>query len=250
MPFISFSRLHSHFCNVATPCRFGWPAKVTATEKTLHRSVERKFARQWRLMNSPVFGVLSWVLALSVPQRKGFGIFRHGAEDEPQAGEQFAAIHSKQALPDEETKVPEALQNMYSEVGLAKESPNPAEIPELALFLSGGVWAVESIEKTPEVVLDSWQCFEVQLPGPLGRTRHLAGRIVRDWHGQVSSAIGAMNPATRKCTTQSGRVYELGAQNGLTADGEYTWGKWLRINQATGIVDVTDEIKKMLTRSA
>jgi len=262
MPFFSFSRFHSHFCGVATPCRFGLPAKVAATEEALHMSVERNFFRQWRLMNSPVFKVLSWVLAWFVPQRKGFGKFRHGAEDDPQAGEQFAGIDAKellqcskaidrpQDLPSEATKVPEALQNMGSEVGLAKEFPSPAEFPELALLLSGGIWAIESIEQTPEVVLDSWQCFEVQLPGLPGRTRHFAGSNARHWHGQVSSAIVAMDPATRRCTTSSGRVYELGESNGLAGNGEYTWRQWLHINQVSDIVDVTDEIKRMLAGSA
>lgn len=257
MPFFRCSNLHLRDYRVNTSCCFGLPAKVAVTEEALHMSVERNFARQWRLMNSPVFKVLSWVLAWFVTQRKGFGKFRHGTEDDPQAGEQFALIDSKellqcskaidspQDLPSEGAEVPEALQNMGSEVGLAKESPSPAEFPELALLLSGGIWAIESIEQTPEVMLDSWQCFELQRLGRPGRTRHFTGTNVRERHGQVSSAICAMDPATRRCTTQSGRVYELGTRNGLTGDGEYTWRQWLLINQATAIIDVTDEINKM-----
>ena len=117
-------------------------------------------------------------------------------------------------------------------------------------MLIGGVWAIESIEQTPELMLDSWQCFELQLPGLPSRTRHLAGSNVLNWHGQISSAIVAMDPATRKCTTRSGRVYELGVRNGLTGDGEYTWHQWLLINQACSLVDVTDEIKKILAEAA
>ena len=262
MSLFSFFRFHFHFCSIATPCRFGWPATVAATEKTLHRSVEHKFARQWRLMNSPVFKVLSRVLAWFVPLREGFGKFRHGAQDDAQPGKQFAAIGSKELLhcsraidgpqhpPSKDTKMPEALQNMDLAVGLAKESPSPAESPELALFITGGVWAIESSKQTPDVLLDSWQCFELQRPGRPERTRHLAGTNARHWHGQVSSAIVAMDPATRRCTTNSGRVYELGERNGLAGNGEYTWHQWLCINHATGIVDVTVEIKKMLTRPA
>jgi hypothetical protein len=246
VPFFSFFRLHSHLCSVATPCRFGWPANVAATKETLHRSVERKFARQWRLLNSPVFRVLFRVPAWFVPQREGFVKFRYGGEDDAQAGEQFAAIYSKRSRAMDRP----ALQNIGSEVGLTKQSTNPAGIPELALFISGGIWATESIEQTPEVLLDSWQCFEVQLPKTLGKARHLAGRNARNGHGRVSSAIGAMDPATRTCTTQLERVYKLGERNGLTPDGEYTWRQWLHINQASDIVDVTDEIKTMLTRSA
>ena len=248
MPFFRYSRLHSHFCSIATPCGLRSPAQVAATEETLHMKFERKFARQWRLMNSPVFGVLSWVLALFVPQRKGFGKFRQRSEGDPQAAKQVDAIDSNEALhfskaidcsQDLPREEPETPPNVDLQDGLASAS-----------FIFGGVWAIESIEKTSEVMLDSWQCFELQLPGQLGRTRHLAGSNARHWHGQVSSAIVAMDPATRKCTTKSGRVYELGTRNGLTGNGEYIWYQWLRINQPTVIVDITDEIKKMLARPA
>ena len=211
-------------------------------------SLERKFARHWRLMSSPVFGALAWMLALFVPHRNGFGKFRQRGEGGPQAGAQFSTTDAKKAL--QFSKAIDSAQDLPRE---EPESPPNMDLQDgfaSASFISGGVWAIESIEQMPEVMLDSWQCFEVQLPGLHGKTRHFAGTKVRERHGQVSSAIVAMDPATRRCTTQSGRVYELGTRNGLTADGEYTWRQWLRINQATDIVDVTDEIKKMLAGSA
>src|SRR2546426_3027379 len=98
MPFFRFSNLPFHVCCIATSCRFGSPAPVAATEESLHMSFERKFARRWRLMNSVVFGALSWVLALFVPHRKGFGKFRQRREGGPQAGEQFSTFDSKELL--------------------------------------------------------------------------------------------------------------------------------------------------------
>lgn len=83
MPFFRFFHFHSQFFSIATPCGLGAPAHVAASEETLHMSFERKFVRQWRLMNSPVFGALSWVLTLFVPHLKSFGKFRHRAEDDP-----------------------------------------------------------------------------------------------------------------------------------------------------------------------
>lgn len=248
MPVFRLFHFHSHLCSIATPCGLRSPALVSVTEETFDMNLERKVARKLRLMSSPVFGALAWMLALFVPHRNGFGKFRRRGEGGPLAGAQFSttdakkalqfskAIDSEQDLPCEE---PESPPNMDLQDGFASAS-----------FISGGVWAIESIEQTPEVMLDSWQCFEMQLPGRPCRTRHLAGSKVRNWHGQVSSAIVAMDPATRKCTTQSGRVYELGTRNGLTGDGEYTWGQWLRINQPSDIVDVTDEIKKILAEAA
>lgn len=238
MPFFRNFHFHSQFCSVTTPCGLRSSTWVAATEETLNMSFERKFARQWRLMKNPVFAALACVLALFVPHRTGFGKFRDSGEEDYQAELLLSSmtIDSAQDLPREE---PESPPNVDLQDGLAS-----------APFISGGVWAIESIEQTPELMLDSWQCFELQLPGLPGRTRYLAGSNVRHWHGQVSSAIVAIDPATRRCTTKSGRVYELDERNGLTGDGDYTWHQWLRINQATGIVDVTDEIKKMLTGSA
>lgn len=244
MPFFRFSHFHFRFCSVTTPCGLRSPVLVSVTEEIFNMNFERKVARKLRLMSSPVFGALAWMLALFVPHRNGFGKFRQRGEGGHQAGAQFSttdanealqfskAIDSAHDLPREELKCPP---NMDLLDGLVSAS-----------FISGGVWAIESIEQTRELMLDSWQCFELQLPGLPGRTRHLAGTNVRGRHGQVSSAICAMDPDTRRCTTRSGRVYELGTRNGLTGDGEYTWRQWLGINQAGDIIDVTDEVKKML----
>ena len=246
MPFFRF--FHYQFCSIAKPCGLRSPALVASVEESMRMKFEREFARQWRLMKSPVFWALAWMLALFVPHRNGFEKFRQRGEGGPQAGAQFSTTDAKNALQfskaidsahDLPREEPERPPNMDLQDGFASAS-----------FISGGVWAIESIEQTPELMLDSWQCFELQLAGRLGRTRHLAGSNARHWHGQVSSAIVTMNPATRRCTTSSGRVYELGERNGLAGNGEYTWHQWLRINQATDIVDVTDEIKKMLARPA
>ncbi|ABM39898.1 hypothetical protein [Polaromonas naphthalenivorans] len=244
MPFFRFFHFHSQFCSIAKPCGLRSPALVAAVEESMRMNFERKFARQWRLMNSPVFGALAWVLALLVHHRTGFGKFRDKGAGGPQAGAQFSTTDAKEAL--QFSKAANSPQDVPRE---GPESPPNVDLQDglaSASFISGGVWAIESIEQTPELMLDSWQCFELQLPRLTYRTRHLAGSNVRNWHGQVSSAIVAMDPATRRCTTKSGRVYELGERNGLIGDGQYTWGQWLRINQPSDIVDVTDEIKKML----
>ena len=245
MPFFRIFHFHSPFCSVTTTCGLRSPALVASTEETLDMNLEQKVARKLRLMSSPVFGALAWVLALFVHHRTGFGKFRDKGAGGPQAGAQFSTTDAKKAL-----QFSEAIDSAQD---LPREEPESRPYLDMhdglasASFISGGVWAIESIEQTPELLLDSWQCFELQLPGLPGRTRHLAGSNARHWHGQVSSAIVAMDPATRSFTTSSGRVYELGERNGLAGNGEYTWHQWLRINQATDIVDVTDEIKKILT---
>ena len=248
MPFFRIFHFHSPFCSVTTTCGLRSPALVASTEETLDMNLEQKVARKLRLMNSPVFGVLSWLLALFVPHRKGFGKFRQRGEGGPQAGAQISTTDAKEAL--QLSKAIDSAQDLPREEPESRPYLDMHDRLASASFISGGVWAIESIEQTPELLLDSWQCFELQLPGLTGRTRHVAGSNARHWHGQVSSAIVAMDPATRRCTTSSGRVYELGERNGLAGNGEYTWHQWLRINQAIGIVDITDEIKKILVEAA
>ena len=112
------------------------------------------------------------------------------------------------------------------------------------------VWGIESVELTPEVQLNDWHCFELQLPGNLSRTRHLAGTNVQGSHGQVSSAISVVAPSSRICKTASGRVYSLGMRTGFGLSGEYTWQRWVRINNARDIVDVTAEVNELFAQAS
>ena len=119
--------------------------------------------------------------------------------------------------------------------------------PKLAVIaISGGVWIPAPVSARPEIVLRDWSVFEVQLPGLTMRTRHFAGQNVTDHEGRTSSAITTFDAATGRGITQSGRVYQLHGGTGLSGDGEYTWCRWLSINSATDVMDVTAEIKKMM----
>lgn len=142
MPVFRLFNFHSRFCSVIAPCGSRSPALVTVTEETVDMNLERKVARKLRLVSSPVFEVMAWVLALFVPHKKGFGKFRHRGEGGPQAGAQFSttdakealqfsnAIDSAQDLPREE---PAIAPNVNLQDGLASSS-----------FISGGVWTIES----------------------------------------------------------------------------------------------------------
>ena len=78
------------------------------------------------------------------------------------------------------------------------------------------------------------------------RTRHFAGYNVTDREGRASSAIVTFDVATGRGVTVSGRVYELRGRTDFNADGEYVWHRWLEINSAMDVVDVTDEIKSSM----
>jgi hypothetical protein len=245
------------FFGVFTPCGFPSPTQVAAACGGLMK-FDRKFARQMQFMQHPFFRLIAWIHGRFVPQQKGFRKFKRGDEIDPHIEAQFAEVEKNELI--ELCKAIEEIQGMArdepeihmanSQVeGPAEESPTSPEFPGIDLLI-GGTWAIESIEQLPTVRLDDWQCFELKMERRPGRSRHLVGSAGRDRHGQVSSAIFTIDPGIRKCTTKSGRVYELGARNGLTGDGDYTWRQWIRINQASGIVDVTAEIKKLLAGPA
>lgn len=115
--------------------------------------------------------------------------------------------------------------------------------------LSGGVWPLASAADEPEILVQDWEIHEVQLPGRAGRTRHVVG--LQGWHreGVVSSAITAIDAATHRVTTESGRVYELGSRTGGNLDSEYVWNRWLHINNATDDENVTSQLKQPIAIS-
>lgn len=110
------------------------------------------------------------------------------------------------------------------------------------ISIEGGVWAAAPVSERPGIVLTDWHVFEVQLPSRGARTRHFAGYNITDREGRASSAIVAFDAETGRGRTCSGRVYELRGAAGFNGDGEYVWHRWLSINSAKDVVDVTAEI--------
>ncbi len=112
--------------------------------------------------------------------------------------------------------------------------------------VTGGVWPLASPEIEPEVYVQDWEIHEVQLPGRAGRTRHVVGLV--GWHreGVVSSAITAIDIATYKATTESGRVHILGTRTGGNLDSEYVWTRWRHINGAIDAENVTLPYRHMM----
>ena len=115
--------------------------------------------------------------------------------------------------------------------------------------VAGGVWAIGPVAEVPEVKLHDWRVFEVQQADRAGRTRHLVGSVGRDYDGQSSSAIVSFDPATRRGLSERGRIYQLvGRGSGIGMNADYVWSTWKRKCGATDVVDVTPEIKELLSR--
>jgi len=112
--------------------------------------------------------------------------------------------------------------------------------------LSGGVWPLASLASEPEISVQDWEIHELQLPGRANRTRHIVGLQGRHREGVVSSAITAVDVATLKFTTESGRIYELGSRTGGNLDSQYVWNRWRGLNNAVGDENVTPPYRHMM----
>ena len=174
---------------------------------------------QRRVFTHPLLHWIARLRARNVPEVKGFGSFHSSAGET-----------NCEKSPKGTTMIPPEI------------NTHDADEP----FFS--VWGIESVELTPEVQLNDWHCFELQLPGNLSRTRHLAGTNVQGRHGQVSSAISELTSGSRTCKTASGRVYTLGMRTGFGLAGVFTWQRWVRINNARDIVDVTAEVNELFAQ--
>jgi hypothetical protein len=109
------------------------------------------------------------------------------------------------------------------------------------------VCPIAPIQARPQVTLTEWAVFEVPRNGTEKPwTRHLAGWSCEDRHGQVSSAVQSFDPATGKCVTRSGRVYQLRGRPGLCGDGRYVWQVWMARDSLTQCRDVTSEVVQAL----
>lgn len=105
---------------------------------------------------------------------------------------------------------------------------------------------IQTIDQAATVTLAAWSIFEVQLPSSKSPTNHLCGYRLETGRGKVSSAISAFDPATGRCMTRSGNVYELHGPPGANADALATRGQWLRMNHVLHELDVTQDFAAYL----
>ena len=66
------------------------------------------------------------------------------------------------------------------------------------------VWKVAPVKEQPSLTLVHWSILEIE-----AGTRHLSGYCLENREGRASTAIVKFDPATMRCDTQSGRVYQL-----------------------------------------
>ena len=95
------------------------------------------------------------------------------------------------------------------------------------------IWTPPTVAQAPGLVLSGWRAYKVLIPANQGLvTAHLVGYNETDGEGRVSSSLVRFDLESRCGATASGRVYRLTNHEGLGADAEYVWAKWLRIYDA------------------
>ena len=105
------------------------------------------------------------------------------------------------------------------------------------------LWTFGTVESEPQVRLSDLTVREVTyLDVAISRTRHLVGCDHYDGSGRVSSAIASFDVLRRRASTRRGRVYELLGRSGSSANADYVWGLWCRINAVATFTDVTTEL--------
>lgn len=104
------------------------------------------------------------------------------------------------------------------------------------------VWKVSPVESEPDMTLVRWRIFET----PSG-DRHFVGLRADDLTGRVSTVIRILDLSKRRGLTSSGRTYGLKGGPGVSADADYIWNAWCRVN---GIDKFTDVTANLLSGSA
>lgn len=103
------------------------------------------------------------------------------------------------------------------------------------------IWDVAPVLVQPQLMLSHWRLYEVTEPGVDEQvTVHLVGFSVQRGEGHVTSQVEEYDPRTGRARTASGHVYGLHGLPGQHQAGTEAWRKWLRINNATVLREVTE----------
>lgn len=103
--------------------------------------------------------------------------------------------------------------------------------------------SVGSASDEESTTLTGWCIFEARLAHtPDVLSRHLVGWAEEAHEGRTSSAVVELNAAARTARTESGRLYHLVGRPRMQSDARHVWGRFVRINHAVDVRDITDAL--------
>lgn len=105
---------------------------------------------------------------------------------------------------------------------------------------------VSMVGERQAIGLRDWRVYEVRRACANGLSLHLVGRQVASESGRVSSPIVAIDVASRKGTSQTGRTYELLGEPGWSSDAHAVWEANCRTYGASDVRDITDAVAQSL----
>ena len=100
------------------------------------------------------------------------------------------------------------------------------------LGIIGGLTQQPTLSDQPESTLVRWKALQLR-----GGAIHLVGYCLESCEGRVSTPVVTMDVSTRRCTTASGRVYQVEGQPGEDRNAAWVWEQ---VKSANGISDEID----------
>ncbi len=92
--------------------------------------------------------------------------------------------------------------------------------------IAASLWTVDAVAAEPEIALVQWS-----IRRDTAGASYFVGARADDYTGRVSTRVVEFDPKMRRGRTASGRVYELLGPPGYSADAEYVWEAYKRVNQ-------------------
>ena len=122
-------------------------------------------------------------------------------------------------------------------------STRPPRLTDLTPELVKGIVAASVRRASDEetTTLTGWCLYEARLAQtPEVLSQHLNGWAEEAHEGRVSSAVVELDVAARTARTESGRLYVLRGRPGPGGDARHVWSRFVRVNKATEVRDITD----------
>lgn len=147
-------------------------------------------------------------------------------------------------------KVPTQVLPREKELELLRGLANPDDPNVTAEMREAAVVALAKLEQEMaderKIFVQSWDVYELTLPGRAERTRHIVGKINHAGEIKVSVALISINSETREAQDETGAVYVFGNQVQGSPGVDTKWAWWRDKHGATDVECLTMEVRDSL----